>query len=79
MSGVRKTVTLDDDVVAAVERLRRERNIGLSDAINELIRAGLVEPRRRTRFRQRTAELGLRIDVSNIAEALDVLEGPTTR
>jgi hypothetical protein len=79
MPGVRKTVTLDDDVVAAVERLRRERNIGLSDAINELIRAGLVEPRRRTRFRQRTAELGLRIDVSNIAEALDVLEGPTTR
>jgi Arc/MetJ family transcription regulator len=73
---VRTTVSLDDDVAAAVEQLRRERGLGLSAAVNELIRAGLGRSRRRAAFRQRTAELGLRVDVSNVAEALDVLDGP---
>jgi hypothetical protein len=30
-------------------------------------------------FRQRTADLGLRIDVTNVAEALEILEGPEHR
>jgi Arc/MetJ family transcription regulator len=76
---MRTTISLDDDVAAAVERLRRDRQIGLSEAVNELVRAGLVAPRKRPVFRQRSAELGLRIDVSNVAEALDLLEGPTAR
>lgn len=29
--GMRTTVTLSDDVAAAVERLRRERSIGMSE------------------------------------------------
>lgn len=70
---------MDDDVAAAVDRLRQERQVGLSEAINELIRRGLRTQRRRPVFRQRTAELGLRIDVSNVAEALDVLDGPAGR
>ena len=32
---MRTTVALDDDVVAAVERVRRERGLGLSEALNE--------------------------------------------
>jgi Arc/MetJ family transcription regulator len=76
---MRTTVSLDDDVVAAVEELRRARRLGLSEAVNELIRAGLRAPRRRQQFRQRTAELGLRVDVSNVAEALDLLDGPAAR
>jgi Ribbon-helix-helix protein, copG family len=76
---VRTTVTLDADVAAAVERLRREQGIGLSEAINALIRAGLAVPAQRRRFRQRSADLGLRMDVSNIGEALDLLEGPDHR
>jgi metal-responsive CopG/Arc/MetJ family transcriptional regulator len=76
---MRTTVSLDDDVAAAVDRLRRERHMGLSEAVNALIRAGLVEPHRRTPFRQRSADLNLRIDVSNVAEALDLLEGPSAR
>jgi len=76
---MRTTVSLDDDVAAAVEKLRRERRLGLSEAVNELIRVGLRTPRRRQAFRQRTADLGLRIDVSNVAEALDLLDGPATR
>jgi Arc/MetJ family transcription regulator len=76
---MRTTVSLDDDVAAAVNQLRRERNLGLSEAVNELIRTGLRVPQQRQEFRQRTAELGLRLDVSNVAEALDALDGPTAR
>jgi Ribbon-helix-helix protein, copG family len=76
---MRTTVVLDDDVVAAIERLRKERSLGLSEALNELVRAGLASRPGRTRFRQRTRRLGLRIDVSNIGEALEVLEGPDAR
>jgi len=72
---MRTTVVFDDDVAAALEQLRREKGLGLSDAVNELVRVGLrAKPTRRS-FRQRTASLGLRIDVSNVAEALETLEG----
>ena len=76
---MRTTVTLDDDVAAAIERLRRERGVGLSDAINDLIRAGLRTKLQRRKFRQRTRAIGLRIDVANVAEALKQLEGPAAR
>jgi hypothetical protein len=76
---MRTTVVLDEDVVAAIERLRRERSLGMSQALNELVRAGLATRPARTRFRQRTRRMGLRIDVSNIGEALEVLEGPDGR
>ena len=33
----------------------------------------MAAPRKRRVFRQRSSELGIRIDVSNVAEALDVL------
>jgi hypothetical protein len=77
--SMRTTLSLDEDVAAAVQRLREERHIGLSDAVNELIRAGLAAPASRKAFRQRTARLGLRIDVSNVAEALEGLDGPDVR
>lgn len=76
---VRTTITLDDDVAAAIERLRRERSVGLSEAVNELIRAGLRVRRRKSPFRQRSRPIGLRVDVTNVAEALELLEGPTSR
>jgi hypothetical protein len=69
------TLSLADDVAAAVQRFREERHMGLSDAVNELIRAGLAAPARRSTFRQRTANLGLRIDVANTTEALERLDG----
>jgi hypothetical protein len=72
---VRTTVNLDDDVAAAVQQLQRERRIGLSQAVNELARAGLRRGRpMRREFRQRTHDLGLRVDVSNVAEALELLD-----
>lgn len=76
---MRTTVQFDDDTAAAIERLRSESGIGLSEAINTLIRKGLrTQPKRRP-FVQRTAAVGVRIDVANVAEALEVLEGPNAR
>jgi len=71
---VRTTVTLADDVAAEVERLRRDRGIGTSAAINELARAGMSQPVRDRPFRQRSVHLGLRADVSNVADVLDALD-----
>ena len=80
---MRTRITLSNDVAAAVARLRRERGISVSDAVNELARAGLAATREageaRTEFRQRSVPLGLRIDVSNVAGALDQLDGPSAR
>ncbi len=76
---MRTTVNLDDDVAVAIERLRHERGLGLSEAVNQLARAGLSQKPRRAPFRQRTARIGLRVDVSNVAEALERLDGPSAR
>ena len=73
---MRTTVTLDDDVAVALERVRRDRRLGLSEALNELVRAGLRSPEPRAPFRQRTADLGPGIDVRNVAEAIELGEGP---
>jgi Arc/MetJ family transcription regulator len=71
---VRTTVTLDDDVAAAVERLRRAEGLGFSAAVNRLVRAGLVQRRDVRPFRQRTADLEFTVDVRNVGEVLDLLD-----
>lgn len=71
---VRTTFTMSDDVAAEVERLRREQGIGVSEALDRLVRAGLRAEQATEPFRQRTAPLGLRIDVSNVGEALALLD-----
>lgn len=74
---MRTTITLADDVAAAVERLRRERSLGLSEAVNELIRSGLISAQPHHPFEQETHDLGKGIDYRNVAEALEALDGPT--
>jgi hypothetical protein len=76
---MRTTITLEDDVAAAVRRLHREQGLGVSEAVNRLARAGLTVKGERATFRQRTARLGLKVDVTNLGEALELLEGPTHR
>jgi hypothetical protein len=75
---MRTTIELDDDTARAVSELRREGR-GVSDAVNELIRRGMLVEQRPAPFTPRTRRLGIRIDVSNVADALDVLEGPDAR
>jgi Arc/MetJ family transcription regulator len=77
---MRTTVTLDDDVAAAVAQRRRERDSGLSEAVNELIRAGLTAtPKRRKPFVQQTHAMGMKINVDNVWEVIEQIEGPDAR
>lgn len=77
--GMRTTVTLADDVTAAVAKLRRERSLGLSEAVNDLVRAGLTAEHGVSTFRQKSYDLGSGIDVTNIADTIETLDGPTAR
>jgi hypothetical protein len=77
---MRTTVTLDDDVVAAIEGVRRSDGLGLSEAVNTLIRSGLgAQPKRRQWEPPTPVNIGLRIDVTNVAEAIEQLDGPNSR
>jgi hypothetical protein len=77
---MRTTITLDPEVEAGAEQLRRTTVMGLSDAINVLAKAGLDRGvGKQAEFRQRTVPLALKIDVSNVEEALDFLEGEMRR
>ena len=76
---MRTTVEFDQDNAQAIEALRREQHLGVSEAVNELIRRGLVAQPARRPFRQRTAPLSVSVDVSNVADALEVLDGTATR
>jgi uncharacterized membrane protein YgcG len=71
---MRTTITFADDVAAGIEKLRRERNLGLSEAVNDLVRAGLTRDQPRPPFRQRTYDMGLTLDVANIGEVIELLE-----
>lgn len=75
---MRTTLTLADDVAAAVERLRRERSIGISEAVNELVRAGLASRGMpREPFHQESHDVGVHLSVDSIAEAFETLDRPT--
>ncbi len=76
---MRTTLNLADDVMAAAERVRRDRSIGLSEAINDLVRAGLAHQAPTAPFHQMTHDLGSGIDVSNVADTIETLDGPAAR
>lgn len=82
---MRTTLTLDDDVAAMLERLRKARDASLKDVINEALREGLrrmeAPPAKRRPFRTETVDLGrcLPGDVDNIADVLAVAEGEFRR
>ena len=78
---MRTTLTLDDDVAAVLERLRKSRDMSLRELVNEALRRGLKDmstrSKRRERLRTRSVALGeLRIaSLDNIGEALAIAEG----
>jgi hypothetical protein len=78
---MRTTLTLDDDVVAALERLRKTHGARLKDLINEALRRGPKEmnarPKRRETFRTQAVALGRPQigSIDNVADALAVAEG----
>lgn len=78
---MRTTLTIDDDVAAALLRLRKDREASLKALINEALRRGLRDMgERRKRHkpaRTRAVALGrLRIaGIDNVGEALAIAEG----
>ena len=78
---MRTTLTIDDDVAAALEQLRKESNAGFKELVNDVLRRGLNDMRRPQKrgktFRTRSIALGrTRLsDLDNIGEALAIAEG----
>jgi hypothetical protein len=78
---MRTTLTIDDDVAVALERMRKSRDASLKEVVNDVLRRGLRDinapqkPRRA--FRTRSVDLGepRMPDLDNIAEVLAVAEG----
>lgn len=75
------SVTLDVDVAAAIERLRRVRDANLEHIVNEALRKGLSDltalPKQREPHQTQSVELG-RVhipSIDNISESLAIPEG----
>jgi len=82
---MRTTLTLDKDVAAVIERLRKSRDESLKSIINEALREGLkhlAAPRRQqVTYRTGSVDLGRCLvgSVDNVAEVLAVAEGESFR
>lgn len=81
---MRTTLSLDDDVAAALERLRKVGHATFKQLVNEALRQGLRHmdrKERKTRFRTRAVDLGrCRIgSLDDVAEALALAEGEAFR
>jgi hypothetical protein len=78
---MRTTLTLDDDVAAVIEQLRRTRGTNLKDLVNQALRRGLDEMTNGTKprepFHTRSVDLGRVLigSIDNIGETLAVAEG----
>jgi ribbon-helix-helix CopG family protein len=78
---MRTTLTLDDDVAAMLERLRKSRDASFEQLVNEALRRGLKEisgpATRREVMRTRSVALGrlLVSGIDNVSDALAIAEG----
>ncbi len=77
---MRTTLTLDDDVGAELEALRRKCGLSLKDAVNDALRRGLRAMAEGDRpgpaFVTKSVDLGpARLPLDNIADALAAAEG----
>ena len=78
---MRTTLTLDDDVAAAIERLCRTRNANFKVIVNDALRKGLSDlssrPKQDAPFQTQTVSLGrMRLaSLDNINDSLAVAEG----
>lgn len=74
---MRTTITIDDDVYAEMQRMRRDQGLGPSVALNTLARRGmLARPQGREPYVHEARAMGARVDLSNIGEVLDLLDEP---
>lgn len=77
LGRVRTTVTFDPDVAKILERLQRERGVGLSDVVNDAVRDADAPQRKGKpkRFVQTTSDMGVPLmPMDNISEVLDIVD-----
>jgi hypothetical protein len=72
-------LTIDDDLAAQIEELRRRKGLSMKNAVNILLREGLKQqskPLQSKRFRTKTHTLGLRpgFDPTRLNQLADELE-----
>lgn len=77
---MRTTLTLDDDLAAALRTLARERHLSFKEAINTTLRRGLSAAPRPTRYEVPTRSLGLLpgVDLDKALRLAGELEDETT-
>lgn len=80
---MRTTLTLDDDVAARLDQLRKERELPLREIVNEALRAGLdalAEPVACPPYRTRPVALRPRVrDLDDVERLLDDVDGAWRR
>jgi hypothetical protein len=81
---VRTTLTLDEDVYRKLESETRSTGRSFREVVNEHLRRSLAAGQKRTqrqpfRVEARTLDLRPGIDVSNIEQLLDQLDGAARR
>lgn len=73
--SMRTTIRFDADVAAEIERQQAETGDGISKAVNDLIRAGLLQRGvRRPKYEHKPRSLGTKIDISNIGDVHEILD-----
>lgn len=82
---MRTTLTLDDDVAAKLRAEARKTDRSFRETVNEALRRGLVTPRAaggRRRFTVSARDLGelqAGVNLDNIGDLLERIEGPRHR
>ena len=71
---MRTTLTLQEDVAAAVDRLRRSEGIGVSEAVNRLVREGLAKPKTLPLYEHNSYDMGQKLDVTNVGDVIGLLD-----
>ncbi len=77
---MRTTLTIDDDVAAALERERRQTHESLKQTVNRVLRAGLAAPKKANRKRFVVTPIRLELppglSFDNVEDLIEQLEGP---
>jgi hypothetical protein len=82
---MRTTLTIDDDVAAALERIRKTRKLSFKALVNDALRQGLKEmsrpPRKVKPYKTKPVSLGRCLvgNLDDISEALAIAEGEDFR
>lgn len=82
---MRTTLTIDEDIAVVIARRRKERDTGLKEEINHLLRLGLAHAAEDERtdaerkpFRTRTLSTGkLLFPIDDVEAAIQHAEGPS--